>query len=161
MEKVNQTVSDALETHHSIRILGDLPTEKLNPEDYLASTRELISSLVDSWKEKANLQLLAVEVWTQHTYFALDFNNDEYNYDNAHTQVIVVPVYLLRLSRKSHIWTIFRHKPQDSSLARRIADLHDGNGQDPTPFLEDHIKGVIHYAPRSRKIPVITSENHA
>ena len=84
MEKVNQTVSDALETHHSIRILGELPTEKLNPEDYLASTRELISSLVDSWKEKANLRLLAVEIWARHTYFALDFKNDEYNYGNAH-----------------------------------------------------------------------------
>ncbi|CAG8197169.1 unnamed protein product [Penicillium salamii] len=84
MENINQAVSDALETHRSIRILGDLPTEKLNPDDYLASTREIIKGLVDSWKEKADLRLLAVEVWPRHTYFALDFNNDEYNYANAH-----------------------------------------------------------------------------
>ncbi|KAJ5593622.1 hypothetical protein N7537_010526 [Penicillium hordei] len=159
MEKVNQAVSDALETHRSIRILGDLPTEKLNHEDYLASTRELIESFVDSWKGKADLRLLAVEVWSRHTYFALDFNNDEYNYDNAHTQVVVIPVYLLRLSRKSHTWAIFRHQPQDSSLAKRIADLHEGNGQNPIPFLEDHIKGVTHYAPRNSKSPVVASEN--
>ncbi|KAJ6041424.1 uncharacterized protein N7446_010686 [Penicillium canescens] len=159
MEKVNQAVSDALATHRSIRILGDLPTEKLNREDYLASTRELIESLVDFWKEKADLRLLAVEVWPRHTYFALDFNNDEYNYDNAHTHVVVIPVYLFRLSRKSHTWTIFRHKPQDSSLAKRIADLHEFNGQDPIPFLEDHIEGVTHYAPRNSKNPVVASEN--
>lgn len=30
MEKVNQAVADALETHRSIRILGDLPTEMLS-----------------------------------------------------------------------------------------------------------------------------------
>ncbi|CAG8243760.1 unnamed protein product [Penicillium salamii] len=160
MENINQAVSDALETHRSNRILGDLPTEKLNPEDYLASTREIIKGLVDSWKEKADLRLLAVEVWPRHTYFALDFNNDEYNYANAHmlrwkfvpTLVCFIPVYLLRLSRQSNTWKIFRHKPTDSSLAKRIADLHEGNGQDPTPFLENHIKGVIHYAPQNSKI---------
>ncbi|CAG7934179.1 unnamed protein product [Penicillium olsonii] len=92
MENINQAVSDALETHPLIRILGDLPTEKLNPEDYLASTREIIKSLVDFWEEKADLRLLAVEVWPRHTYFALDFNNEEYNYANAHIQVVVIPV---------------------------------------------------------------------
>jgi hypothetical protein len=158
MEKVNEAVSDALETHRSIRILGDLPTEKLNPEDYLGSTRGLIESFVEFWKAKAALRLLAVEVWPRHTYFAVDFNNDEYDYDNAHTQVIVIPVYLLRLSRKSHTWKIFRYKPQDSSLARRIADLHEGNGQNPIPFVEDHIIGVTHYAPRSIKSPLGISE---
>ncbi|KAJ5481566.1 hypothetical protein N7475_000378 [Penicillium sp. IBT 31633x] len=140
-------MSSALGMHHSIRILGDLPTEKLHCEDYLASTRELIKSLLDYCEERAVLKLLVVEVWPRHTYFALDFNNDKYDHDNAHTRVIVILVYLLRLSRKSHTWKIFRHKPEDSSLTKRIAFLHEGNGQNPIPFLEDHIKGVTHYAP--------------
>ncbi|CEO59387.1 hypothetical protein PMG11_04063 [Penicillium brasilianum] len=153
MEKVNQIVRDALEDHKSIRILGELPTEKLNCEDYLASTRETISSFVSSWDKKANLQLLAVEVWSRRTYFALDFNNDKYDYDNAHIEEIVLPVYLLRLSRRSGSWTVFRHKPEDSRLAKRLAALHLGNGQKPIPFLEDHIKGVVHDKPRNLKAP--------
>ena len=150
MDKVNQAVLDALESHKSIRILGDLPTEKLNCDDYLASTRETISEFVSFWDIKANLKLLAVEVWPGRTYFVLDFNNNKYSYESAHVQEIVLPVYLLRLSRRSGAWRIFRHKPQDISLANRIAVLHEGNGwQKPTPFLEDHIKGVVHNNPRN------------
>lgn len=152
MEELNRIVLDVLKEHASIHILGDLPTEKLNREDYLASTQETISTFVSFWNDKANLRLLVVEVWPRPTYFALDFNNDKYDYDNAHVQVIVLPVYLLRLSRRRDHWKIFRHKPQDLSLARRIAVLHEGNGQDPTPFLEDHIKGVVHYNPRRGRL---------
>lgn len=154
MEEVNRVISDAIEEHHSIRILGDLPTERLDCEDYLASTRGIITNLISFWEDKAELRLLAVEVWPRHCYFALDFNNDKYDYENAHTQVIVMPVYLLRLSRRSDTWKIFRHKPGDTQLAKRIADLHEGNGQNPIPFLEDHIKGVTHYAPRNCQSPV-------
>lgn len=154
MEKVNQIVLDALEEHKSIRILGELPTEKLNCEDYLASTRETISDFVSFWDKKANLRLLAVEVWSRRTYFAIDFNNDEYDYDKAHIEEIVLPVYLLRLSRRSGSWTIYRHKPEDFKLAKRLTALHFGNGHKPTPFLEDHIKGVVHDNPRTLKAPV-------
>ncbi|KAJ5115418.1 hypothetical protein NUU61_001177 [Penicillium alfredii] len=153
MEEVNRVISDAIKTHHSIRILGDLPTERLDCEDYLASTRRIISNLITFWENRAELRLLAVEVWPRHCYFALDFNNDEYDYQTAHAQVIVMPVYLLRLSRRSGAWRIFRHKPGDTQLAKRIADLHEGNGQNPIPFLEDHIKGVTHYSPRNRQQP--------
>jgi len=153
MEEVNCIVLDALKEHESICILGDIPTEKLHSEDYLASIQETISTFISFWNlnDKANLRLLAPEVWLRHTYFALGFNNDKYDFDNAHVQVIVLPVCLLRLSRRRDHWKIFRHKPQDLSLARRIAVLHEGSGQDPTPFLEDHITGVVHYNPRRRK----------
>jgi len=151
---VNQVISDAIEKHHSIRILEDLPTERLDSGDYLASTQGIISNFTTFWGNKVDLRLLAVEVWPRHSYFALDFNNDVYDYQNAHIRVIVIPVYLLRLSRRSGTWRIFRHQPSDTQLAQRIADLHEGNGQNPIPFLEDHIKGVTHYAPRNCQPPV-------
>ncbi|KAJ5761471.1 hypothetical protein N7533_003510 [Penicillium manginii] len=154
MDRVNKTVLDALEEHQSIRIHGDLPTKKLDSDDYLASTRKTISEFVSFWNDIANLQLLAVEIWPRRSYFALDFNNSKYDYDKAHTQVIVLPVYLLRMSRRSGSWRIFRHKPEDSHLAKRIAFLHEGNGQDPTPFLEDHIKGVVYGNPRNLLPPL-------
>lgn len=154
MEDVNRAISEALEKHHSIRILGDLPTAQLDGSDYLASTRRLINPLITFWENKAELRLLAVDVWPQHSYFALDFNNDRYDYQTAHTEVIVLPVYLLRLSRRSGTWRIFRYSAGDTQLAKRIADLHEGNGQNPIPFLEDHIKGVMHLAPRSCLPPI-------
>ncbi|KAJ5458482.1 hypothetical protein N7475_009870 [Penicillium sp. IBT 31633x] len=154
-EEINRAVSDALKQHNSIRILGDLPTEKLNSEDYLNSTHETIASFVNIWQKIATLRLLAIEIYPRHTYFALDINNDRYDYDNAHTQMIILPVYLLRLSRESDRWKIFRHLPQDSALARRIAFLHESHGQDPIPFVDDHNKAVIHYAPRNIKTPSV------
>lgn len=104
MEEVNCIVLDALKEYESIRILGDIPTGNLHSEDYLASTQETISTFASFWNGKANLRLFVVEVWPRHTYFALDFNNDKYDFDNAHVQVIVLPVCLLRLSRRSDQW---------------------------------------------------------
>lgn len=52
MEEVNRVISDAIEKHHSIRILGDLPTERLDCEDYLASTRRIISNLITFWESR-------------------------------------------------------------------------------------------------------------
>lgn len=146
MDEVNRIVLDALKEHESIRILGDLPTEKLNSENYLASTRETISSFVAYSNHKANLRLLAIEVWPRHTYFALDFNNDKYDYDNAHIQEIILLVYLLRLSRKSGSWKIFRPKPQVFLLAERIATLHDRNLMGKTQFLSLKITSKAWYA---------------
>ena len=119
MDEVNQIVLDALKEHESIRILEDPPTKKLSSEDYLASTRETISSFVAYWNHKANLRLLATELWLRHTYFALNVNNDKYDYDNAHVQEIILPVYLLRVSRKSGSWKIFRHNPRTSCYLSR------------------------------------------
>ena len=62
----------------------------MHSEDYLASTQETISTFASFWNDKANLRLLAVELWLRHTYFALNFNNGKYDFDNAHVQVIVL-----------------------------------------------------------------------
>ena len=92
--EVNRIVLDALKEQASIRILGDLTTEKLDSEDHLVSLQETISTFVSFWNDKPNLRLLAMEFWPRHIYFVLDFNNDKYDCDNAHVQVIVLPVYL-------------------------------------------------------------------
>ncbi|KAJ5165904.1 hypothetical protein N7492_006200 [Penicillium capsulatum] len=134
-------ILDTIEENRFIRILGDMPTEQLNCEDYLASTRGTIEQLISFWQNKADLRLLALEVWPQYSYFALDFNNDKYDYEYPSDRRTC---YLLRLSRKSNRWRIFRHRPEDASLAKRIADLHEDNGNNPIPFVEDYIKGVTH-----------------
>lgn len=92
MDDINDQVLNALDVHSTIRILGDLPTDALNPEDYLASVSSTIKDFVAVGQERAETRLLAVEVWPRHTYFALDLNNDQYDYDTAHTEIIALPV---------------------------------------------------------------------
>lgn len=149
MDIINQQVLDALKVTPSIRILGDLPTAELNPEDYVASVSTKIEDFVATWNKTAETRFLAVEVWTRHTYFALDLNNDQYDYQTAHLHSIILPVYLLRFSSRSRTWKFIRYQRQDVSIANRIATLHHANGQNPLPFLEDHTKMIIHLTPRS------------
>ncbi|KAJ5094674.1 hypothetical protein N7456_010535 [Penicillium angulare] len=148
MERINKTIFEAIEEHHAIRILGDLPTERLDSENYLSSTPGIIKDLTTLWEKKAQLRFLAVEVYPKHSYVALDFNNDKYDFETADKDMIILP--------KQRALEIFRHVPSDRRVAKRIADLHDGEGQNPTPFLEDHIKGVTFFSPRSM-LPPLTS----
>lgn len=150
MVNINQLVREALDEHEqTIRILGDIPTVCLDSNDYLTSVRETIAGFISSWDGKADLRLLAVEVWPRHAFFALDFNNHKYDYDTAHTEEIVLPVYMLRKSRRRPRWKMYRYKPQDSQLAKRIAHLHDMHGQEPLPLYDDHNQIVISLNSRS------------
>lgn len=149
MDAINGQVFSALGTHSSIRILGDLPTKLLNSEDYLGSVSSMIEEFVATWKKTTLTRLLAVEVYPRHTYFALDLNNDKYDYQTAHEDMTVLPVYLLRCSSRSRSWSIVRYRRQDVSLAHRLAVLHNANGQAPLPFLEDHHTIIMHFNPRT------------
>lgn len=60
MDAVKNQVLYALKAHDSIRVLGDLPTAELNPEDYLASVSSMIEDFLAAWKEIAETRLLAV-----------------------------------------------------------------------------------------------------
>lgn len=149
MDCINLQVLNALKVTSSIRILGDLPTAELNSEDYLASVSAKIEGFVAAWNETARTRLLAVEVWSRRTHFVLDLNNDTYDYQTAHQHSVILPVYLLQFSSRSRAWKFSRYQRQDTSIADRIAILHNANGQNPLPFLEDHTKIITHYAPRS------------
>ncbi|KAJ5094675.1 hypothetical protein N7456_010536 [Penicillium angulare] len=84
LEKINNSISEALSQYNgTIRILGDIPTERLDPENYLSSTQSLIKELTTYWETKATLRLLAIEIYPIHSYFALDFNNEKYDYQTA------------------------------------------------------------------------------
>ena len=109
----------------------------------------MIEEFVATWKKTTLTRLLAMEVFPRHTYFALDLNNDKYDYQTAHEDDTVLPVYLLRFSSRSRSWSIVRYQRQDVSLAHRLAVLHNANGQAPLPFLEDHNTIIMHFNPRT------------
>jgi hypothetical protein len=148
MAEINEEVSRAVEREVTIRVLVDVPTEFLDPQNYLGSASNLIEALTAAWERSAATRQLVVEVYPRRSYIALDINNSQYNYATAHKQFATIPVYILQQSRKSRGWKIFRAPSQDKPVAERIAELHRCNGQNSLPFLEDHIQGPVHLSPR-------------
>ncbi|KAA8648120.1 uncharacterized protein ATNIH1004_004003 [Aspergillus tanneri] len=138
MDDFDLQVSAAFDGGYAIRILGILHTRLLNEANFLASIRDITEPLVAKWKDSQLTQLLAVDVYPQHTFFVLDVNNKTYDYHTAHETAVCIPVYVLRLSRGGR-WKFYRREAEDLRVAQRIADLHYCNDQNPLPFLENHI----------------------
>lgn len=91
---------------------------------------------------------LAVDIHPgNHSYFVLDLNNADYVYETAHDDMAPIPVYVLRLS-KTKIG-IFRRGELDKTLAGRLAEMHNGHGYDPLPFVDDHNQTIEYRNPRS------------
>ncbi|KAE8353321.1 hypothetical protein BDV28DRAFT_133388 [Aspergillus coremiiformis] len=148
MDEINQQVFSAIEKQYTIRVVADIPTDHLCSTAFLASAFELVRPFVTQWEADNMIRQLAVDVYPRHTYVVVDINNEQYDYDTAHKQTFTLPVYILRLSSRSDTWTFFRRASDDQMVARCIADLHRRNGQNPLPFLADHINGSVYRSPR-------------
>lgn len=57
-----------------------------------------------------------------------------------------IPVYVLRLSERPKI---FRQQQLDDTIARVLADMHNGHGYDPLPLVDDYNHIVEYRNPRS------------
>ncbi|THC87205.1 hypothetical protein EYZ11_013349 [Aspergillus tanneri] len=88
MDDFDLQVSAAFDGGYAIRILGILHTRLLNEANFLASIRDITEPLVAKWKDSQLTQLLAVDVYPQHTFFVLDVNNKTYDYHTAHETAI-------------------------------------------------------------------------
>ncbi|KAF7589604.1 hypothetical protein BBP40_004064 [Aspergillus hancockii] len=148
MDEINQQVLSAIKKERTIRVVADIPTDRLCPKTFLASASDLIRPFVTQWEVDNLVRQLAVDVYSRHTFVVVDINNEIYDYATAHTQTFTLPVYILRLSRRSDKWTFFRRASDDEMVARSIAELHRRNGQNPLPFLADHINGSVYRSPR-------------
>ncbi|KNG79991.1 hypothetical protein ANOM_011916 [Aspergillus nomiae NRRL 13137] len=124
----------------TIRILGDTPTSILDPEDYLASIYPFVSETEECLKKHHpdnTTRFIATTIYRgKHSYFVLDLNNNDYTYETAHECKTIVPVYVLRLSKRQP--TIFRKRELDETIAETLRDLHDCHGQDPLPLFDNH-----------------------
>jgi hypothetical protein len=77
----------------------------------------------------------------------LDVNNVNNVYENAHLDKTPIPVYVLRLSKRK--LRIFRKEELDHGIAGRLAEMHNGHGDDPLPFVDDDNQIVEYRYPRS------------
>ncbi|PYH98816.1 hypothetical protein BO71DRAFT_292985, partial [Aspergillus ellipticus CBS 707.79] len=79
-----------------MRILGDTLNSMLDPKDYLGSIRPFATQVQDCLREyNANneTRFIAVNIYPgKHSYFVVDLNNTNYDYQTAHECKTSVPV---------------------------------------------------------------------
>ncbi|PYH72713.1 uncharacterized protein BO88DRAFT_473347 [Aspergillus vadensis CBS 113365] len=149
MDEVNEHVLKAVQDLKTLRIVIDVPTEILNPHNYLDSAFELAEPLTRTWKEHHVVRKIVVDVYPRHAYVVIDINNFSYDFKLAHLQTFAIPVHILRLSQKSKQWSFFRQQLEDRRVAKDIAELHRCNGHNHPPFFADHIRGSVYLSPRT------------
>lgn len=164
MGEISDTINNFLEGVGStaIRILGDTPTGVLDPEGYLESVRPFVSKVEESIHQQrpdTQTRFLAFNVYPgKHSYFVLDLNNVDYDYETAHIERPLIPVYVLRLSPRKI--RMSRQKMLDGTLAKTLAEMHNGHGGDPLPLFEDRNHLVEYRRPRNIEL-LISSHSHA
>ncbi|GLA67157.1 hypothetical protein AtubIFM54640_010134 [Aspergillus tubingensis] len=130
------------------RLVGDTPTAILESEDFLTSILPFVTKVQESvnrCRPDAKTRFLALRIVSRHSYFVVDVNNVDYDYETAHEVTTAIPVYVLRLSR--HV-KIARKPTEDDNLAKILAAMHQGHGNDPLPLVDDYTKPVVYDKPR-------------
>ena len=153
--KIHETVRNFLNKRDSstptkpLRIIGDTPNSILDHSDFLKSIHTIVQEVQNSISTclpDAETRWVAVSKFEgRHSFFVLDINNLEYDYESAHMCLAKIPVYVLRLSRTPKI---FRYEPQDQKLADKLAEMHNLHGRDPLPLFDDHTRPRVYVSPR-------------
>lgn len=139
--------SQEVDHNAPIRIVGHTPTVILDSADYLASIQpfvEKVQDAVSKYRRAAETCFPAAEIHSKHTFFVVDINNHNYDYENTQRVATIIPVYILRLSKRP---TISRNPGWDEYLARRLANIRRGHQNEPLPLLEDLTKHDEHHFP--------------
>lgn len=133
----------------TVRIVFDMNTKSLNPDNFLGAADEIISLFAPDWKSNPRTRLVLIEATARHTYIAVDRNNDRYRFETAHRDFTALPVWAVRRA-SSRAWFMTREPQYDAFAAKRIADQHNVSGYlYRPPFVADHLKGRQYYvAPR-------------
>ncbi|CAG8376765.1 unnamed protein product [Penicillium salamii] len=153
--QIHEVVRNFLNKHDSstpitpLRILGNTPNSILDHSEFLKSINMFVQEVkntVSACRPDAETRWVAVSKFPgRHSFFVLDINNAEYDYESAHMCLAKIPVYVLRLSRAPKI---FRHEPQDQKLADKLAEMHNPHGRDPLPLFDDHTRLRFYASPR-------------
>lgn len=132
------------------RILGDTPNRIIDQSDFMESVNTIIEetkNAVLTCRPDSKVRWLTMTKFEgRHSFFVLDLNNAEYDYNSSHTCLTEIPVYILRLSKAPKI---FRHQAQDRKLAEKLAELHNLHGREPLPFFDDYTKRLEYASPRN------------
>lgn len=130
------------------RLVGDTPKAILDSNDYLKSILPFVTETqecVNDCRPNTETRFLALRIVSRHSFFVVDIDNSDYDYETAHEVTTSIPVYILRLSRNVRAC---RAPLQDGHLAKVLAKMHWGHGNDPLPLVDDCTKLVVYGSPR-------------
>ncbi|GIK00116.1 hypothetical protein Aspvir_004134 [Aspergillus viridinutans] len=148
MSNIAEVREKIFERKEAQRIIIKVHTEKLDSQDYRVSAYNFVNEIFPDWENDKRILFLAIEIWGDRTYMAVDINNYDYNFDTAHKNKTILPVYVLWQHRRRG-WVMIRWPQEDERLATKLADLHNVNGFDATtPFLENYNTRIVHANPR-------------
>lgn len=149
LTQIRNTIKGFLQEFRSdsaIRVLGIISNRVLGSEEPLNSIKLFASEVQKCLTERHFTQrpsvarFLAVNLYPstlyKYSYFVVDSNNFDYNYDTAHKCRSGIPVYVLRLSKRKP--KIFRNVNLDMAIAGIIANMHEGHGNDSLPLCDDY-----------------------
>ena len=121
------------------RIVIKVNTKSLDSQDYRTSAYRIVNEFFPDWECDNRVLFLAIEVWGNRIYIAIDINHHDYNFDTAHKTKTILPVYVLRQHGKGRGWALIRWPQEDEPLGAKLTDLHNANGFDvKTPFLKNY-----------------------
>ncbi|KAJ5088274.1 hypothetical protein N7456_011890 [Penicillium angulare] len=153
--QISEVITNFLKGYDSssippIRIVGDTPNSILDQENCLQSitpiVEEVKNTIATCRPETTTRWVAAAKFPGRRSFFVLDLNNTEYDYDSAHLCREIIPVHILRLSRAPKV---FRHQGQDQKIADTLAQMHNNHGQAPLPLFDDHTKHRCYAYPRT------------
>ena len=127
-------------------------TDSLDSQEIRDSAYRVVDEVFPDWEHDSRILFLAIEIWSDRTYMAIDINHHDYKFDTAHKSTAIFPVFVLGKHRKRG-WKIVRWPQGDELIAEKLAYLHNANGFDvATPFFENHNSRIIHANPRELPI---------
>lgn len=149
MATLSDIRDDIFKNNETKRIIVRVRAESLDSQGYHALAYKVINEVFPGWESDTRVLFLAIEIWRNRMFLAVDIHNHDYDFNTAHRTKTVLPVYILRQHRGDKQWALIRWRREDVSLAEKLAYLHNANGFDGlTPFLENHNSRVVHANPR-------------
>ena len=150
MTNITDVREEIFKTNNTQRIIVRMRkhSETLTSQEIRDSANSVVHEIFPDWELDSRVLFVAIEVWSDYTFLAIDINHHDYNFDTAHRSTAIFPVFVLTKKRRRG-WQLMRWPVGDKMLAENLAHLHNVHGFDtPTPFLETHITQTVHANPR-------------
>lgn len=129
------------------RIIIRVKTETRNSEDCRTTAYRTVNEIFPNWERDNRVLFLAIQVWADRIFMIIDVNHANYNYQVAHKDKTILPVYVLRTHRGN--WVLMRWSTDDERVAMELAELHRVAGYSATiPFFENHNSQTVYDNPR-------------
>lgn len=129
------------------QIIIRVKTESRNSEDCRATAYRTVNNIFPNWETDSRVLFLAIQVWADRIFINIDINHKNYNYQTAHKDKTILPVYVLRTHRGN--WVLVRWSKDDEQVAIKLAELHRVTGYSAViPFFENHNSRIVYDNPR-------------